>query len=100
MKLYLLSNFSFSHRCSSMTTCPVCFEDVESIEHMLFFCHWTKVFWFNGNHCLRFDIIRFTSFEASCCRWLLEFEGVDDFSKCLLLAMWWEVWKERCNVTF
>lgn len=33
-------------RIKNSTTCPLCEKEVEIVEHLLFFCEWTRVVWF------------------------------------------------------
>ncbi|GJW53105.1 reverse transcriptase [Tanacetum coccineum] len=39
--------------CSSI--CPICFAEIETVEHMFFECHWTKAAWFGSALSLHLD---------------------------------------------
>lgn len=39
----------FRRKCATSNVCPICNSHVESIEHLLFFCSWTRAVWFGSN---------------------------------------------------
>ena len=43
----------FRRHCSPSPTCPICNISIESIEHLLFECAWTRPVWFGSPLCLR-----------------------------------------------
>lgn len=90
----------FKRKCSRTPLCRVCNEDVESLEHLLFFCPWVTACWFGCPLNLIFD----QRFVGSALRWselmLGRNGGLSDDGKALLVAMCWEIWKSRCDFVF
>ncbi|KAG5516247.1 hypothetical protein RHGRI_037069 [Rhododendron griersonianum] len=39
----------FRRKCAQSNICPICNLEVESIEHLLFFCPWARAVWFGCN---------------------------------------------------
>ncbi|KAI8016333.1 putative ribonuclease H protein [Camellia lanceoleosa] len=46
----------FRRRCSDSQQCPICNASVESIEHLLFRCDWTRAVWFACDLGLRSEV--------------------------------------------
>ncbi|GJU47294.1 RNA-directed DNA polymerase, eukaryota, reverse transcriptase zinc-binding domain protein [Tanacetum coccineum] len=43
--------------CYCLLICPICYTEIETVEHVLFKCSWTKVVWFGSSLGLRLDNI-------------------------------------------
>ncbi|GJT66702.1 reverse transcriptase [Tanacetum coccineum] len=43
--------------CYCLPICPICYTKIETVEHVLFECSWTKVVWFGSSLGLRLDNI-------------------------------------------
>lgn len=90
----------FKRKCAAVSTCQLCNEHCETVEHLLFFCDWAKRAWFGCSFTVRFESIGFDSFEKWCSKWLLDEVALDDSAKSFLAIMCWELWKEMCNAIF
>ena len=83
--------------------CPVCLSTEKTIEHMLFFCEWTRGIWFATGAGIRIDKGTVTRFDT----WLLKIvESVQkekEMREKLMIQIaftCWMIWKERCAVVF
>lgn len=91
----------FRRRCAKSSSCPLCDEKVESIEHLLFACPWTRAVWFGCNVRLNGD----RGSPESALRWTSEVfdslgskEAVTFLSKVALIS--WFIWKARNEAIF
>ncbi|PWA82942.1 hypothetical protein CTI12_AA174550 [Artemisia annua] len=85
--------------CSPM--CPICFTDIETVEHMLFECSWTKVVWFGSALGLRLDSMNGP--VISRIQDLLDMlpSTSDRMNFHTLLAnIAWQIWKSRNEYIF
>lgn len=51
----------FKRNCSTSSLCQICNSQVETVEHLLFECPWTKPVWFGSNYGLRVEAYSGTS---------------------------------------
>lgn len=91
----------FRRRCAPSDICPICNSEVESIEHLLFFCSWAHTVWFgckimfNGPCGSPNSAIQWT---AKIYQALHKKEATAMVSKVAFIA--WNVWKSRNNFVF
>lgn len=91
----------FRRRCAPSDICPICNSEVESIEHLLFFCSWARTVWFgckimfNGPCGSPNSAIQWT---AKIYQALHKKEATAMVSKVAFIA--WNVWKSRNNFVF
>lgn len=91
----------FCRRCAPSNVCPICNSEVESIEHLLFFCSWARAVWFGCN--IMFNgpcespnsAIQWT---AKIYQALNKKEATAMVSKVAFIA--WNIWKSRNNFIF
>ncbi|XP_058195012.1 uncharacterized protein LOC131311532 [Rhododendron vialii] len=89
----------FRRRCAQSPTCPLCNDCVESVEHMLTQCAWTRPVWFGSN------LISKVSPEK-CPSMLIWSSGIIDKSSSLKEAseviskVALHIWKERNDFVF
>ncbi|XP_070682474.1 uncharacterized protein [Malus domestica] len=93
----------FHRRCAPSPLFPICYDQEESIEHVLLLCPWVDHVWFGGALGLRIVKPAVTTLFA----WL---EGVwnnypghnEDRRKTLayIAFTFWSIWKARCEVVF
>lgn len=90
----------FKRRCSSSSLCPICHNDVISVEHVLFFCEWAKVTWFCSPFSMKLNHVGFASFDVWCKEWLIDRSDFEDETRSLMTILCWEIWKCRCLAIF
>lgn len=91
----------FKRRCAQSSICPICDDEPESVEHMLFRCNWAKAVWFSFNIRALGDL----GGNASVLKWTAEM--VDKMSKNEAMdfrgkvaPIGWHIWKARYNYIF
>ncbi|XP_026399907.1 uncharacterized protein LOC113295796 [Papaver somniferum] len=78
--------------------CPLDCNEVESIEHMLFFCHFAKEVWASEPHPIQFHFYSSVTFLDICKEWLGKQNTIIPVELALTKARF--IWKERCNLIF
>lgn len=91
----------FKRKCAPTNLCPICDLEVETVEHMLFLCSWSKAVWFGCNIRVFGDL----GGNASVIKWASEMvdkmpvdEATDFMGKVALVA--WHLWKARNDFVF
>ena len=79
--------------------CGICNKNVETIEHMLLLCEWTKGCWFEGCHGIKIEKIGMSSFD----KWLLgvinDLKGKGSMNVMNeVVYVCWNIWKGRCDL--
>ncbi|XP_048420018.1 uncharacterized protein LOC125468393 [Pyrus x bretschneideri] len=91
-------------RCSAPnSTCPICHNQDESIEHLLLLCQRVEPVWFGGILNLKID----RDTVSSWVEWVLSFSmehGSPNYDKMALLSYvafsCWHIWEARCNFLY
>lgn len=92
----------FRRRCASSQACPICSGALESIEHLLFHCAWTRAVWFGCDLGLHTG----QGFISSARTWtqsIIEHSMNLNVRKALIskaATVGWFIWKERNEWVF
>ncbi|KAH0976946.1 hypothetical protein GBA52_026665 [Prunus armeniaca] len=88
----------FMRKISSSHICPICCNELETMEHMLLLCTWVVLIWFGGQLNLRIDKFSISIFA----NWLLTTVGdlpcspTDSCGTISIIAFTcWHIWKLR-----
>ncbi|XP_054791189.1 uncharacterized protein LOC129296624 [Prosopis cineraria] len=85
----------FSPKCAADPLCPICKENLETIEHLLLLCEWSHKVWHGSYLSLIMDPMHVTSFEALCYSFLVEDSPLEDYDKAYIACVYWNIWKTR-----
>ncbi|GKC58092.1 protein SCAI [Tanacetum coccineum] len=91
----------FNRNCSSSPTCPICQSCVETIEHLLFECAWTRPIWFGSSLSLR-SMPSGTNIYLRI-QSLLEHAYSDKDVSCILstvATICWSIWKAHNSFVY
>lgn len=88
-------------KCSPSSSCPVCDSQLETVEHLLFFCSWAIAVWFGCN----IQILNESGYPCSAIKWTSEIcESLPASEACEFLSSVaftaWFIWKGRNDVIF
>ncbi|OMO94917.1 reverse transcriptase [Corchorus capsularis] len=90
----------WKRKCLDEPICVLCGEDVESVEHLILLCPWTRKVWWQGCFGLKICIERVRTID----QWLLEiFMEVSKLSKeavslkTTIAYTCWVIWNSRCK---
>lgn len=84
-------------KCSPSSSCPVCDSQLETVEHLLFFCSWAIAVWFGCK-----QILNESGYPCSAIKWTSEIcESLPASEACEFLSSVaftaWFIWKGRRN---
>ncbi|XP_028084016.1 uncharacterized protein LOC114285186 [Camellia sinensis] len=92
----------FWRKCGTSTICPICLSAIETVEHLLFDCSWSKAVWFGSVLNLRIalgsipNVSQWTSDIIS--QALSTFDATAFLSK--IATVGWFIWKSRNEFIF
>lgn len=91
----------FKRKCARDRLCPICENETETVEHMIFWCPWAKAVWF-GCNIKPFDNL---GGNASISKWIANMveqlstsEATNFMGKVANTA--WQIWKARNDSVF
>ncbi|KAI8525452.1 hypothetical protein RHMOL_Rhmol13G0231200 [Rhododendron molle] len=91
----------FRRKCAQSSACPICGSEIETVEHMLFWCSWAKAIWFVCNIKVCGDL----GGNASVLKWADDMvdkmtvpEATEYMGFVALVA--WHIWKTRNGFVF
>ncbi|KAF7820595.1 reverse transcriptase [Senna tora] len=90
----------FRRKCSPSPVCPICLSEPESIEHLLFFCGWTRSVWFSCSLASKVDRFSISRVEDWCGRFFGKSSPLTQNLQALAACICWCIWKERCSFCF
>ncbi|XP_028753118.1 uncharacterized protein LOC114712741 [Neltuma alba] len=86
--------------CNTSVICPICNQEVETIEHTLFLCSRFQGVWFASALSWKIDCNRFQSFGLWFEKILIDDNVLNEFQLAYVAWIIWLVWKERNSVVF
>ncbi|OMO82979.1 hypothetical protein COLO4_22747 [Corchorus olitorius] len=93
----------WKRKCIAEPVCVLCGEDVETIEHMLLLCSWTRKVWWQGCCGLKICCDRIRTLD----QWLMEIfkesariSREPEVLKTHIAFTCWTIWKARCQAVF
>ncbi|GJS58593.1 reverse transcriptase [Tanacetum coccineum] len=91
----------FKRNLSPCPKCPICNTCVETIEHLLFECAWTRPVWFGSSLCFR-NHPSGTSVSLRFQRFVDIFKSSSEASRILLIVatICWFIWRSRCAFVY
>lgn len=89
-------------RCATSNLCPICHKDVETVEHMLFDCAWTKAVWFGSMLNFRLEPGSITNVAQWTASWGENGVFADSRKETLsqIALIGWYIWKARNDFIF
>uniref|UniRef100_A0A2C9U2Y2 Reverse transcriptase zinc-binding domain-containing protein n=1 Tax=Manihot esculenta TaxID=3983 RepID=A0A2C9U2Y2_MANES len=81
------------------STCCICKLNVESQEHMFFWCAYANLVWFAGPSYYKPNLVGFSSFP----QWwndIVENFWTEPYILDMIALTCWYIWKARCKVVF
>ncbi|CAL9012264.1 unnamed protein product [Prunus brigantina] len=93
----------FRRKISSSPICPICCNEIETVEHMLLLCTWVAPIWFGGQLNMRIDKFSISTFANLLLTTIgnLPCSPIDSCRTISIIAFTcWHIWKLRCKISF
>lgn len=93
----------FKRRIARDALCPICLENQETVEHLLFLCPWTKPIWFGAHICSvpnEFNISSLPNWMNDAINHWKANNICDDLRTGQLFYLIWHIWKARNEFVF
>lgn len=90
----------FRKKCSQNPFCPICEDEIETLEHLFLLCPWVLQVWFAGALTLKINPQQVTKVE----KWIediLSLQHTDaEYIGAYVANQLWAIWKARCGWVF
>ncbi|KAF7842396.1 reverse transcriptase [Senna tora] len=90
----------FNRKCSPSPACPICKVEVETVEHLLFFCGWTRGVWSGCSFPLKVGRFEARRVDEWCEGVFGKDSSLNVEQMALVACLCWSIWKSICSFIF